>query len=298
MIPLALGTQTGGSVIRPASFCGVAAIKPSYRLLPTVGVKCYSWTLDTVGLFAAGVEDVARGLAAMTGRPEFLPAGTVPPPRIGVVTQDFAGARKRPACEALRIAVEAAERAGASVRALALPEIVAEAWRAHPVVQEFEAHQALAWEYRENYAAMAPLLRGRLDESKGTPPAAYDEAIKIASRARHALGKVFEEVDVLLTFSAPGAAPKGLASTGDARLNRLWTLMGVPCVNIPAHVADGGLPVGVQVIARFGADAQALAAAQFCRGSAGAKIVPPPAHFSPILPSVPACSRLIFSRCA
>ena len=72
MIPLALGTQTGGSVIRPASFCGVAAIKPSYRLLPTVGVKCFSWTLDTVGLFAAGVDDLAQGLSAMTGRPELL----------------------------------------------------------------------------------------------------------------------------------------------------------------------------------------------------------------------------------
>ncbi len=74
MIPLALGTQTGGSVIRPASFCGVAAIKPSYRLLPTVGVKCFSWTLDTVGLFAAGVEDLALALSAMTDRPE-LAAG-------------------------------------------------------------------------------------------------------------------------------------------------------------------------------------------------------------------------------
>ena len=97
MIPLALGTQTGGSVIRPASFCGVAAIKPSYRLLPTVGVKCYSWTLDTVGLFAAGVDDVARGLAAMTGRPELLLPSSIPTPRIGVVTQDFAGARRRQA---------------------------------------------------------------------------------------------------------------------------------------------------------------------------------------------------------
>ena len=91
MIPLALGTQTGGSVIRPASFCGVAAIKPSYRLLPTVGVKCYSWTLDTVGLFAAGVDDVARGLSAMTGRPELLLPSSIPTPRIGIVTQDFAG---------------------------------------------------------------------------------------------------------------------------------------------------------------------------------------------------------------
>ena len=131
------------------------------------------------------------------------------------------------------------------------------------MIQEFEAHQALAWEYRENYDAMAPLLRARLDESKGTTPAAYDAAMGVASRARHALAKVFEEVDVLLTLSAPGAAPEGLGSTGDARYNRLWTLMGVPCVNVPALIADGGLPVGVQVIARYGADAEALAAARF-----------------------------------
>ena len=263
MIPLALGTQTGGSVIRPASFCGVAAIKPSYRLLPTVGVKCYSWTLDTVGLFAAGVDDVARGLSAMTGRPELLLPTTIPTPRIGIVTQDFAGAPDASGGEALQVATRAAERAGASVRALALPEIVAEAWRIHAVVQEFEAHQALAWEYREHHDEIAPILRARLDESRGMTPAAYDEAMAIAVRARQALAKVFEDVDVLLTLSAPGAAPKGLGSTGDARYNRLWTLMGVPCVNIPTLIADGGLPVGVQVIARYGADAEALAAARF-----------------------------------
>src|ERR1700720_4146423 len=91
MIPLALGTQTGGSVIRPASFCGVAAIKPSYRLLPTVGVKCYSWTLDTVGLFAAGVRDLAHGLSAMTNRPELLPEAAIRTPRFGIGTQDSAG---------------------------------------------------------------------------------------------------------------------------------------------------------------------------------------------------------------
>jgi Asp-tRNA(Asn)/Glu-tRNA(Gln) amidotransferase A subunit family amidase len=263
MVPLALGTQTGGSVIRPASFCGVAAIKPSYRLLPTVGVKCYSWTLDTVGLFAAGVDDVARGLAGMTGRPELLLPPEIPTPRIGVVTQDFAGSPEALGGAALRIATKAAERAGASVRTLNLPGIIGEAWQAHPVIQEFEAHQALAWEYRENYDAMAPLLRARLDESKGTPPATYDAAIAVAHRARQALETVFDEVDVLLTVSAPGAAPQGLASTGDARYNRLWTLMGVPCVNVPTLVAEGNLPVGVQLIARYGADAKALAAAHF-----------------------------------
>ena len=263
MIPLALGTQTGGSVIRPASFCGVAAIKPSFRMLPTVGVKCYSWTLDTVGLFAAGVKDLAHGLSAITSRPELLLGAATETPRIGVVTQDFAGAPEASGGEALRIAVLAAERAGASVRALSLPDIIAEAWRIHPTLQEFEAHQALAWEYRTQHAAMPPLLRALLDKSVGTPPSDYDAARSIANRARKALRAIFEDVDVLLTFSAPGAAPKGLASTGEARFNRLWTLMGVPCVNIPAYVAEGGLPVGVQIIARFGDDAGALRAARF-----------------------------------
>jgi Asp-tRNA(Asn)/Glu-tRNA(Gln) amidotransferase A subunit family amidase len=263
MIPLALGTQTGGSVIRPASYCGVAAIKPSFRLLPTVGVKCYSWTLDTVGLFAAGVEDLAYGLSAMTNRPELLPGAALEMPRIGIVTQDFAGAPEAASGDALRIAAVAAERAGASVRTLALPEISAQAWRAQLIVQEFEAHQALAWEYRTHYDALAPLLRAKLDETVGILPADYDEARRIANRGRHALADIFDDFDVLLTFSAPGAAPKGLASTGDARFNRLWTLMGVPCINIPATIAEGGLPVGVQVIARFGDDARALAAARF-----------------------------------
>ena len=139
-----------------------------------------------------------------------------------------------------------------------------EGWGAQDTVQEFEAHQALAWEYQTQYDAMPPLLRARLDETRGRIlPADYDEARRIANRGRKALAKLFDDVDVLLTFSAPGAAPKGLASTGDTRFNKLWTLMGVPCVNVPAHVADGGLPVGVQVIARFGNDAGALEAARF-----------------------------------
>jgi Asp-tRNA(Asn)/Glu-tRNA(Gln) amidotransferase A subunit family amidase len=263
MIPLALGTQTGGSVIRPASFCGVAAIKPSYRLLPTVGVKCFSWTLDTVGLFAAGVEDLARGLAAMTDRPELVPDAMPAGLRIGIVQQHFAGAPERESAEALRIAADAAARARADVREIALPDILGEAWRVHPTVQFFEAHQALAWEYVANRDAMPPLLRARLDESAGIQPSAYDDACAITHAARAALDESFAQIDVLLTFSAPGAAPRGLASTGDTRFNRVWTLMGVPCVNVPAHVADHGLPVGVQLIARFGADAKALAAAQF-----------------------------------
>jgi Asp-tRNA(Asn)/Glu-tRNA(Gln) amidotransferase A subunit family amidase len=259
MVPLALGTQTGGSVIRPASFCGVAAIKPSYRLLPTVGVKCFSWTLDTVGVFAAGVEDVARGLSAMTNRPELL-ATASKPPSIGVVTQEFAGPPEKEGAAALKIAAAAAERAGATVRELKLPAIIGDAWRIHTIVQQFEAHQAFAWEYRENYDAMPPLLRKRLDESRDISPADYDEARSVARKARVVLADTFGEVDVLLALSAPGPAPKGLDWTGDPRFNRLWTLMGTPCVNVPATIAEGDLPIGVQVIADYGDDAKALAA--------------------------------------
>jgi Asp-tRNA(Asn)/Glu-tRNA(Gln) amidotransferase A subunit family amidase len=262
MIPLALGTQTGGSVIRPASFCGAAAIKPSYRLLPTVGVKCFSWTLDTVGLFAADVESVALGLSAMTNRPELL-APALNKPRIGVVTQEFAGQPEAAGAAALQAAADAAAKAGASVRELKMPDIVADAWRIHPTIQQYEAHQAFAWEYSEHYDAMAPLLRGRMDESRGIPAADYDAAQRIAAMARAALAEILKEVDVLLALSAPGAPPKGLDSTGDPTFNRLWTLMGTPCVNVPTVVIDENLPIGVQIIADYGDDARALAGALF-----------------------------------
>jgi len=196
-----------------------------------------------------------------------LPGGAVGAPRIGVVTQDFAGAPDKESAEALRVAAKAAGRAGASVRELKLPEIVAQAWLKQPIIQMFEAHQAFAWEYRENYDAMPPMLRVRLDETKALTVADYDEARAIAVTARAALSETLAGVDAILTLSAPGAAPKGLGSTGDARYNRLWTLMGTPCVNVPALIAEGGLPVGVQVVADYGDDARALSVAQFLEGA-------------------------------
>ncbi|QAU46640.1 amidase [Bradyrhizobium guangzhouense] len=263
MIPLALGTQTGGSVIRPAAYCGAAAIKPSFRMLPTVGVKCYSWALDTVGLFGSRAEDLARGLLGMTGRSEFSGIAPAKSPRIGVVRQEFAEAVEPAAEEGLRTAIKAAEKAGASVQIIDLPVAVKEAWRIHPIIQDFEAHRALAWEFDQHHDEIAPLLRASLDETVRLTPKEYDDARRVARRGRRELGEVFEGLDVLLTYSAPGTAPaKELASTGSPRYNRLWTLMGNPCVNVPV-MKVGGLPIGVQVIARFGNDPGALAAAWF-----------------------------------
>jgi Asp-tRNA(Asn)/Glu-tRNA(Gln) amidotransferase A subunit family amidase len=225
MIPLAVGTQTAGSLIRPASFCGVAAIKPSYRLLPTVGVKCYSWTLDTVGLFAAGVEDLALALAAVTGRPELAEHRLTKPINIGVVAQDFAGPAEAASDAALRIAAIAAERAAASIRILKLPDIFAEAWQGQSTILDFEAHRALAWEYETHHEAVAPWLRAWMDKTAGIAPFAYSMALDIANRARAAFSGALSDLDVVLTYSALGAAPRGLGSTGDARFNRLWRLL-------------------------------------------------------------------------
>ena len=130
-------------------------------------------------------------------------------------------------------------------------------------MQDFEARQALAWEVDHHRDALPPLLRALLEAAEAIPVEAYDEARRTARRARAALAEFYSGVDAILTFSSPGPAPRGLGSTGDARFNRLWTLMGNPCVNVAGYADPGGLPVGVQVIGSFGRDDQALSAAMF-----------------------------------
>ena len=262
MVPLALGSQTGGSVIRPAAFCGVAGFKPSYRLLPTVGMKCFSWSLDTVGLFGASVPDVAFAAATMSGRD--LRVDGRPPQAAPVVAlvrtpfwQDASAAMQK----AVERAARAAERSGARVKDMELPPIFADAVRAHRIVQGYEAIRALAFEYDFHRDRMGPVLRAQLDDAATIDADTYDNARRITRRARRALIDLLPDGEVMLTPSAPGAAPKGLGSTGEPTFNRLWTLLGTPCVNVPGLSDADGLPLGVQVVARFGRDRFALSAA-------------------------------------
>jgi Asp-tRNA(Asn)/Glu-tRNA(Gln) amidotransferase A subunit family amidase len=262
MIPLAIGTQTGGSVIRPASYCGVAAIKPSFGILPTVGIKPFSWSLDTPGLFAASADDLACALAQLTGRLDL--DGSVPALRglrIGVARQPFAGPAEAASEAALDAAAARARAQGATVVDLPEPEAFANAFEAHLDIQAFEATQALAWEYRHHREAIAPKLRAYLDEAHKVTPAAYDAARRLSRRGRDAARAWFGQTDAILTYAAPGVAPLR-ASTGEARFNRLWTLLGVPCIGLPMRAGAGALPVSVQVLTAFGRDAEALAVAR------------------------------------
>jgi Asp-tRNA(Asn)/Glu-tRNA(Gln) amidotransferase A subunit family amidase len=263
MIPLAIGTQTGGSVIRPAAYCGVAAIKPSYALLPTTGIKSFSWSLDTAGLMAASADDLGFALAALTGRAELdAAAAELKGLRIGIIRQDFAGAADPASDEALRRIADLAAGAGAGLVGLASPPALVEAFHAHGPLQDFEATQALAWEYANHRAALPPKLRAYLDGARAVTPRQYDEARRLSRRGRDACRDVFAQVDVVISHAAPGEAPASLASTGDSKFNRLWTLLGTPCLTIPLGTGPRGLPVSFQVIGRFGADEHVIAVAK------------------------------------
>ncbi|HML12385.1 MAG TPA: amidase, partial [Xanthobacteraceae bacterium] len=163
MVPIAVGSQTGGSVIRPAAYCGVAGFKPSYKLLPTVGMKCFSWHLDTAGLFAAGVADVAFAAAAITGRDLRVDARAPAAPKILLMRTHIWDQASEDMRRAVEEAARAAEAAGATVSDLDTPQILIDAWDAHGTVQDYEAYRALAYEYDNYRDQLGPLLRGLLD---------------------------------------------------------------------------------------------------------------------------------------
>ena len=262
MFPIAIGSQTGGSVIRPAAYCGVAGFKPSYRLLPTPGIKHFSVYLDTAGLFAASVADVAYAAAAITGRALRVDHGEPAAPRIGLARTHVWGEASAAMQGAVENAAKAAAAAGARVSEPAWPPLLRDAFMAHPTIQDYEAYRTLAFEYDRHRDALSPILRAMLDKAAAITADDYDAARRTVKRARQALADLMADIDVLLTPSAPSAAP-GPETTGPAIFNRLWTLMGTPCVNVPGLKDPSGLPLGVQIVGRFGRDHQALMGAQF-----------------------------------
>jgi len=262
MLPIAIGSQTAGSVVRPAAFCGVTGYKPSFRLLPMVGCKVFAWSLDTAGVFAARVVDAAFAAAAISGRDLRVDHASPAAPRIALARTHV----WPEASEAMQNAVEEAARlaaaAGASVDEVRLPPVFEDAYRAHGTIQDYEAYRALAYEYDHQREALGPLLGDLLDKAAAVTADAYDSARRTARRARQALADLMNDTDVLLTPSAPGAAPE-IGSTGHATFNRLWTLMGAPCINVPGLVDSSGLPLGIQIVGRFARDRSALEAARF-----------------------------------
>ena len=262
MVPIALGTQTAASIVRPASFCGVFGMKPTFGLVDRSGVKPLSPSLDTVGWFARTPDDLAlvrRVLAGALGAG--TPTAPLPArPRIGFVRtpqwpQADTSTQERLEQAAQQLTIDA------DVREISLPGPFDGLVEAQEVIMEREAALALAAEWRDHREGLSDRLQEMLARGRAVPEAVYEQAQQLASHCRGRLDDVFAGVDVLLAPSAAGEAPLGLDRTGNPVFARMWTLLGIPAVSVPGLVGPAGMPLGVQVLAPSGDDQRAVDAA-------------------------------------
>ena len=260
MVPLALGSQTAGSIVRPASFCGVVGYKPTHSDFSLAGIKLLSQTLDTLGGFARCVQDLALLRAVLMGSPPQLET-LAEPPSIGLCRTP----QWPQATPATQEAVETAARrfadAGARVDEVTLPAEFGRLVEAQTTVQIFEGVRCCAYELTQRRDQLSASTQQLLGPGERLSYAEYKAALQLAETCRAALPAVFAAHDVLLVPSAPGEAPVGLGATGNPLFNRTWTLLHTPVISLPGLSGPQGLPVGVQAVGPLGGDDDLLAAA-------------------------------------
>ena len=268
--PLAYGTQTAGSVIRPAAYCGVVGFKPTFGTINRFGMKLMAESLDTVGVIARSVADCALFAGAVSGRnlgnPDVRPDRV---PRIGICRSPV-WEKAQPETQALLPRVASAlAKAGAVVADRELPASAAAIVDAHPIVMNNESGRAMGWELANARDRISEGLRERLEFGLSRSEAEVTEAHATFDQAQREFPGCMDGLDILVTPSAPGEAPAGLDWTGDPIFNLIWTSLHVPCVTVPAGTGPNGLPLGIQIVTRMGEDRQALAWAQWVAGAMG-----------------------------
>ena len=275
MVPLAVGTQTGGSVIRPASFCGCVGFKPTFGAIPRTGVLMQSPSLDTVGAFARSVEDAALLAEALFGHDEGDPATRpAPPPRLLDVARaeppvaPTLAVLRPPGWEdaepAMREAMaELADALGERAFAVELPPAFAEAAEIRRRINLAEMAKCFYGYERRGEDRLSPEMREAMAEGRAVLARDYLAALDWPAVLNAGLDEVFDRCDAILAPAAPGPAPEGLESTGDPVFNGLWTLCGVPAVTVPLMATEDGLPMGAQLVGRRGDDARLLRTARW-----------------------------------
>jgi Asp-tRNA(Asn)/Glu-tRNA(Gln) amidotransferase A subunit family amidase len=256
MVPAALGTQTGGSVLRPSSFCGVFGYKPTYNTFNKAGLKPAAESIDTIGWIARSIEDIAL-LTAVLGMDEPQPLRSISAaPRIGLCRTELWDAAQPETKSALENAAAALSKAGAVVRDVDLPgEFTGLPALARGTINHFERAACMAFEWDNHRGALSPQMRRYIENGLKTSRVDYVAAWRRVEQCRTLLLKVFDGIDVLLTPCVPGEAPKGLASTGDPSMQAMWTALHTPTMTLPTHRGPNNLPVGIQLVAqRYGDD--------------------------------------------
>ena len=262
MAPIGFGTQTAGSIIRPASFCGVVGYKPTLGLFDMSGIMPLSASLDAVGLMARSVSDIDLGRAVLmeeSSPPTDHSSGRAL--RIGFMREPHWSEASEAMRENIEKAAELLASQGAKVSDLPAPPVFAGLAEAQRKIMAYEIARSRSPEYETFYDVLSAHYRGLIEDGRAVSNADYGQAQELSRAGMLAVAQTFEGIDVILTPSAPGEAPEGLGATGDPVFNRIWTLLQLPCVSLPFGEGPMKLPLSVQLTAARNLDAQLL---QYC----------------------------------
>jgi Asp-tRNA(Asn)/Glu-tRNA(Gln) amidotransferase A subunit family amidase len=276
MVPLALGSQTAGSVIRPAAFCGAHGFKPTHGLIPRTGILTLSRTLDHVGLFARSVEDVALLLEVLQGYdegdPDTRPRARIPFQQIAAeeppLEPMFAFIKtphwERADADTKEAFAELQETLGKNCEEVELFPSATEAWDWHRTIMEAEMAANLEPLWAKGASQLSVKLRALLERGRETRALDYQRALARVAPTVESLDELFmQRYDAILTTPALGTAPKGLGSTGDPVFCSIWSVLGLPAITLPLMQGENGLPLGVQLVGRKNFDARLLRTARW-----------------------------------
>jgi Asp-tRNA(Asn)/Glu-tRNA(Gln) amidotransferase A subunit family amidase len=276
MVPLALGSQTNGSVIRPAAFCGVYGFKPTHGLVPRTGILALSRTLDHVGFFARTIDDLALLAETLAGYdegdPDTQPRARVPfqtivgeePPAEPMLALIKTPHWERADADMKKAFAELQATLGSRVEEVELFPSAASAWDRHKTIMETEMAASFEREYETGRKKLSEKLRSLIERGREVRAVDYLRAVRTIAPLNAAFEDLFmQRYDAILTPAAPGTAPKGLKSTGDPSFCSLWTLLGLPAITLPLMEGKNGLPIGVQLVGRKGFDARLMRTARW-----------------------------------
>ncbi len=260
MVPAAFGTQTAGSIIRPAAYCGVVGYKPTTGTLSVAGVKLQCPSMDTVGVIACDVETAALVVNTLARLPQVAVLPDARGLRVGLMPTPYWERAQGASRNALAGAARLLEQCGAKVSDCAVPAHWSGLNQAQLDIMSYEAQAAFGWESAHCAQHFSPSFAAYLAAGAALDGEAYRAAQRLAEAVRAEMAAVFERYDILLAPSTEGEAPTS-ETTGDPVFNRMWSLLGNPCVHVPTGSGPAGLPVGVTVVAARHADARALSVA-------------------------------------
>ena len=264
MVALSVGTQTSGSTVRPASFCGVYGFRPSYGELRCAGVMEAAASLDTVGLIARSIEDIALYRDVLRGEQPVAVADNLSAPRIGFCRTHLWSILEPTTQKLFENAAQKLACAGAKVSDVTLPPEFDGIPEAHRLISGFEFARNLTWEIENHWDKISTTLReGRLTDGLTCSYETYLESCRLAERCRAQFAPIQENFDVLITACATGEAPLGLSTTGNAKLALIWTTMHVPAISVPAFKGPAGMPIGAYVVGKRSRDRELFAHARW-----------------------------------